>query len=97
MVELPESHSTVATILECDIKPGALVQRYYVQWMRHNNFTLVISNEFNFTLGVNTSTDGSEYQCEVTVDHDSNVSTIYKGATIIIIVSVQGLCIHIHN
>ena len=35
---------------------------------------------FNLTLNVSSSTNGSQYQCSVTIDHDGNGTIVtYKG------------------
>ena len=88
-VELPFPDSTVSTVLECDIKPGALIQRYSVQWFQvspiHNDS---ISSMFKLTLSVNSSFDGDVYQCEVTVNHDGHHPVTYTGKNFTI--STQG-------
>ena len=44
-VELPDDDSTVFTVLQCDIQPGALRQRYSVQWENtHQNITNIIDS-----------------------------------------------------
>ena len=89
LVELSDSDSTVSTVLECDIKPGALTQRYSVQWFQVSPIhTGSISSMFNLTLSVNSSFDGNVYQCGVTVDHDGHHSVTYTGKNFTI--SVQG-------
>ena len=89
-VELPYADSTVSTELECDIQPGALTQRYSVQWkqLQHNDTFYIIDDEqYNFSLNVNSSANGSQYQCEVTIDHDGEeVNMTYDGSTIINII-----------
>ena len=80
IVELSDSDSTVSTVLECDIKPGALTQRYSVQWFQVSSIhTGSISSMFNLNLSVNSSFDGIFYQCEVTVDHDGYNYITYTG------------------
>ena len=64
-VELPDADSVVPTELQCDIQPGALRQRYSVQWKQNKGM-------FNLTLNVSSSLNGSQYQCEVTIDHDNS-------------------------
>ena len=89
IVELLDSDSTVLTVLECDIKPGALIQRYSVQWFQVSPTpTGSISSRFNFSLSVNSSFDVNVYQCEVTVDHDGYNSVNYTGKRFII--NIQG-------
>ena len=87
-VQLLDADSIVSTVLECDIQPGALRQSYSVLWkqLQHNETSHIINdNGFNLTLSVNYSVDGSQYQCEVTIDHDGEgVSMTYEGRTIII-------------
>ena len=88
-MELPDADSTVSTELECDIQPGALTQRYSVQWkqLQHNDTFYIIDDEcYNLSLSVNSSANGSQYQCEVTIDHDGEgVNMTYDGSTITII------------
>ena len=89
IVELSDSDSTVSTMLECDIKPGALTQRYSVQWFQV--FPMLnesISSMFNLSLSVNSSFDGNVYQCEVTVNHDGQRSVNYTGKNFTI--DIQG-------
>ena len=85
IVELSDSDSTVSTLLECDIKPGALIQRYSVQWFQISPmYNESIGSMFNLSLSVNSSSDGNIYQCEVTVDHDGNYSATYIGRRFIL-------------
>ena len=86
-VDLPDSESAVSTVLECGIEPGALVQRYSVQWLQISpTLTVQIDDSmFNLSLSINSSANGTLYRCEVTVDHDSNISIPYTGGYIIII------------
>ena len=84
-VELSNSDGIVSTVLECDIKPGALIQRYSVQWFQVSPIrTGSIGSRFNLGLSVISSFDGNVYQCEVTVDHDGNHSVTYTGERFII-------------
>ena len=83
-VELPDDDSSVSTELQCDIQPGALRQRYSVQWVQvfifNNSANLYIGNMFNLTLNVSSSTSGSLYQCYVTINHNgSGLTSIYEG------------------
>ena len=87
-VHLPSTDSEVPTELQCDIQPGALAQRYSVQWRRlcHNencSDALLNVELFNITLNVTSDLDGSEYQCEVTINHDGSLSRTYNGTVII--------------
>ena len=92
-MELSYSDTEVSTVLECDINPGALVQRYSVQWVQlAPKYTVYDSSMFNFTLSVNGSIGAFLYQCEVTVDHDGTISSTFSGTHFIIQVTVQGLC-----
>ena len=87
-VELPDANTIVSTELECDIQPGALRQRYSVQWKVQYNDTFMIinKNSFNLSLSIDSSLNGSQYRCEVTIDHDGErVNRTYEGRTIIII------------
>ena len=81
-VELPDDDSSVSTELQCDIQPGALRQRYSVQWVQiiNSSYINVAGGMFNLTLNVSSSTNGSLYQCCVTINHNgSGQTSIYKG------------------
>ena len=90
-VELPDDDSSVSTELQCDIQPGALRQRYSVQWIPFfifsNSTDIYMGDMFNLTLTVSSSTNGSLYQCYVTITHnDANgITSIYKGRFIWVI------------
>lgn len=90
-VELSDAANTVSTELQCDIQPGALRQRYSVQWVQvFNHITSV--DTFNLTLTVNSSTNGSQYQCYVTIDHDSNgITMTYEGRLNTVVVMLKGI------
>ena len=85
-VELPDDDSSVSTELQCDIQPGAMRQRYSVQWVQvfNTSHINIAGDMFNLTLTVNSSTSGSLYQCCVTINHnDANgLTSIYKGRLI---------------
>ena len=90
-VELPDDNSTVSTELQCDIQPGALRQRYSVQWVQNFNSSDIVGNMFNLTLTVNSSTNGSLYQCCVTIDHNgSGLNSTYKGR-LIVVITTEGI------
>ena len=81
-VELPDDDSSVSSELQCDIQPGALRQRYSVQWVQVFNSSDInkAGDMFNLTLNVSSSTSGSLYQCHVTINHNgSRLTSIYKG------------------
>lgn len=89
-VKLPIGDGTVSTELQCDIQPGALRQRYYVNWSAvfSNRSTTYVSNSFNLTLNVSSSTNGSHFQCHVAIDHDgSGIPVIYGGRHVLVIVT----------
>ena len=91
-MELPDADSVVSTELQCDIQPGALRQRYSVQWKQiFNDSSYIIVNEgmFNLTLNVSSSLNGSQYQCEVTIDHDGTNIRDYDG--VLTIVTTTGI------
>ena len=92
-MELPDDDSVVSTELQCDIQPGALRQRYSVQWKQIlNESSYIIANEgmFNLTLNVSSSLNGSQYQCEVTIDHDGTIVRSY-GSVLTTIVTALGM------
>ena len=71
-VDLPDADSVVATELQCDLQPGALRQKYSLQWRQllHDSYVLIAEERsFNLTLNVNYSLNGLQYQCKVTIDH----------------------------
>ena len=88
-VELPDDDSIVSTELQCAIQPGAMRQRYSVQWVKvFNTFHINITGGmFNLILSVSSSTNGSLYRCYVTINHnDANgLTSIYKGRLIKVI------------
>ena len=86
VVQLPDDNSSVSTELQCDIQPGVLRERYSVQWIQvfntcHINIT---GDMFNLPLTVNSSTNGSLYRCNVTINHNGSglTSINYKGRLI---------------
>ena len=91
-VKLPDIDSTVPTELKCDIQPGALKQRYSVQWIiTIGGFRYILFNNgsavdtFNVTLSVSSYDDGTQYQCEVTIQHDDmGLTRLYEGGKIFI-------------
>lgn len=88
-VELPNDNSIVSTVLVCDIQPGALIQRYSVQWkqlLQDDTSHIINVDSFNLSLSVNSSLNGSQYRCEVTIDHNGAVSRTYEGRTKILII-----------
>ena len=94
-MELPDADSVVPTELQCDIQPGALRQRYSVQWKQiFNESSYIIVNEgmFKLTLNVSSSLNGSQYQCEVTIDHDGTIVQTYDGV-LITLVTTAGIII----
>ena len=93
-MELPDADSVVPTELQCDIQPGALRQRYSVQWRQILNDSYVfIADErmFNLTLNVNSSQNRSKYQCGVTIDHDGSNIRSYEGVLITIVTRSGGM------
>ena len=81
-VELPDDDSSVSTELRCDIQPGALRQRYSVQWIQvfNTSHINIAGGMFNLMLTVNSS---SLYRCCVTINHNgSGLTSIYKGRLI---------------
>ena len=88
-VELPDDDSSVSTELQCDIQPGALRQRYSVQWIQvfMSSDMNIARDMFNLKLTVNSSTSGSLYQCCITINHnDANgLTSNYKGRLIEVI------------
>ena len=94
-VELPDDDSSVSTELQCDIQPGAMRQRYSVQWVQTFNSSDIIGDMFNLALIVNSTTNGSLYQCCVTINHNgSGLTSIYKGR-LIEVITTEGIMTHI--
>ena len=82
-VELPDMDSTVMTELVCDIQPGALIQRYSVQWL--NSTSYIVGNAFNVTVNISASSEGETYHCTVFIDHNGQGLILsYSGRHIII-------------
>ena len=99
-VELPDDDSSVSTELQCDIQPGAMRQRYSVQWIQvfNSSDVNIPGGMFNLTLSVSSFTSGSHYQCNVTIDHDGNGTTgTYEGRLNIVtevnVVTTKGILI----
>ena len=88
-MELPDADSVVRTELQCDIQPGALRQRYFVQWRQIFSDSYIIANErmFNLTLNVSSSQNGSQHQCQVTIDHDGSIIRSYDGVLTTLVTS----------
>ena len=85
-VELPDDDNSVSTELDCDIQPGAMRQRYSVQWVQNFHSSDIVGDMFNLTLTVSSSTSGSLYQCYVTINHNgSGLTSIYIGRLIQVI------------
>ena len=89
-IELPNTDSSESTVLRCDRKLGSLVQRYSVQWYRQfQNRRIVYDDEegFELTLNVNSSLNGSQHFCVVTVNHDGSQTNIrnYSGGIITVV------------
>ena len=75
--------STVMTELVCDIQPGALIQRYSVQWL--NSTSYIVGNTFNVTVNISASSEGETYHCTVFIDHNGQGLILsYSGRHIII-------------
>ena len=93
-VELPDDDSSVSTELQCDIQPGAMRQRYSVLWVQIINSSdiYIFGDMFNLTLTVSSSTNGSLYQCYVTINHnDANgLTSIYEGR-LIEVITTEGI------
>ena len=92
-VELPNMDSTMAVELICDIQPGALRQRYSVNWMYtppNSSYIFTVGNEFNLTQNITYLSNDSNYQCRVTIDHDGkgNISS-YEGRYITIVTTIS--------
>lgn len=92
-VELPDDDSTVSTELQCDIQPGALRQRYSVQWVQvfNDSLTTIAMDMFNVTLNVSSSTSGSLYRCYVTIIlNDVNGLTSTFEGRLIEVITIEG-------
>ena len=98
-VELPDDDSSVSIELQCDIQPGALRQRYSVQWVQVFNSSDInfVGDMLNLTLNVSSSTNGSLYRCCVTINHNgSGLTSIYKGRLIEVITTEGMMIIYLH-
>ena len=75
--------STVMTELACDIQPGALKQRYSVEWLKSTSY--IVGNTFNVTVNISASSEGETYHCTVFIDHNGQGLILsYSGRHIII-------------
>lgn len=93
-VELPDAANTTSIELQCDIQPGTLKQRYSVQWVQISNHAISVDT-FNLKLSVNSSTNGSQYQCYVTIDHDGNGTTMtYEGRLNTVVITIKGTYVY---
>ena len=82
-VQLPDMDSTVMTELVCDIQPGALIQRYSVQWLKSTSD--IVGNTFNITVNISASSEGETYHCTVFIHHNGQGLILpYSGKHIII-------------
>ena len=93
-VELPDDDSSVSTELQCDIQPGAMRQRYSVQWVQTFNSSdiYIVGDMFKLTLIIISYTDGSQYQCYVTIDHDGIGTTgTYEGRLNTVVITLKGI------
>jgi len=98
-VVLPSADSEVPTELQCDIQPGALAQRYSVQWRRlyqSGHSVLLDVHVFSLMLNATSGLDGSQYQCEVTINHDGSLSKTYNGSRNTILISSKTLLYNVH-
>ena len=59
--------------LQCGIQPGALIEKYNVEWTSDSNSSHVLGvSNFNLSLNVTAALNGTSYQCIVTIDHDGS-------------------------
>ena len=89
-MELPDADSVVPTELQCDIQPGALRQRYCIQWL-NDSYIIAIEGMFNLTLNVSSSLNDSQYQCEVTIDHDGTIDNIRNYDGVLTNITTRGM------
>ena len=79
--------------LSCKIQPGALEEKYHVEWIElklYTNFSLSLNaSTFNMTLNVTAALNGAEYQCRVTIDHNGTEIEVYNGGIFKFVVEIQ--------
>ena len=79
------SESTVSTELHCNMEKGRLAQRYSIKWLQETPAgDSIVTLESKLTLNVNFSFNGSEYKCQITIDHDGKAYTTYNETAILI-------------
>ena len=77
---LPSPESNRSIVLSCAVRPGALAGRYSVVWEQvdQNNNSFIDENKPNILVDVeSTSTTPSQYQCNVTIQHNNVTSVSY--------------------
>lgn len=88
----------VPTILQCDIQPGLLRQRYSARWYQFSIYPNNTKSDvpfnpmlnFNLMLNVTRAMNRSRYQCEVTINHNGSLFRTYPGAIITLNVDILG-------
>jgi hypothetical protein len=84
--------STQAIELICDIQPGALRQRYSVEWIipQTSINSYIIVNSFNLTVNVSYDSSDSIYYCDVAIDHSgTGMKSFYEGRHITIVTTLS--------
>ena len=80
-VIFPTPEGTRRISLSCAIRPGAMTDRYSVTWKQilpFGSLLLLSANTQNITVDVNsTNATISTYQCNVIIQHSSDVSVSY--------------------
>ena len=78
-IVFPDMKLTRDIELNCAIRPGALYERYRVQWVQLSPDTRLFSTTtFDITVNVNYSIL-SEYRCRVEIEHRLGLTVLYNG------------------
>ena len=84
-ITFPTVNSSREVILICSIRPGALSDSYSVQWESSipgvPGFTIVDNEHYDITEDIH-PTSRHQYQCIVTIQHNSIISETYNGPMI---------------
>ena len=80
-IVLPDQTRSREIELSCAIRPGALRDRYSVQWIQANPNIIIDTNQFELLQSINASSQ-LQYNCEVTIQHSTAVERVYNGPRI---------------
>ena len=82
-IVLPDQTNSREIELSCAIRPGALKDRYSVQWIQTDPPPIIDINQFTILiLRSIDSVSSAVYQCRVTIAHSIRVTREYPGPRI---------------